>query len=242
MRLTAGTMKPLLPDAIQRLISYQRRHGLKATMARASAQLRRLWANRMLLFCCDLVEYGRSSSAVGKLPEHLTVERKNGLEDLEAQDAAKIMEFWNPEICRRQWTERFQAGASMWLIRFDGAPAGYGWTIAGRTIEPHYCPLIAGDVHLFDFLVLPQFRGRQINPSLVHYILGQMADEGKTRAYIEVAEWNLPQRQSLRRMPFRFFGIARKASLFGRTVVEWAPASSGATNGDSNRGGSPETR
>ena len=112
----------------------------------------------------------------------------------------------------------------MWLIRCEDQLAGYGWTITGRTIAPHYHPLGTNDVHMFDFLVFPEYRGRRINPSLVDHILNQLSAKGRTRAYIEVREWNHAQLISLAKTRFRLLGVARKVSLFGRTFVEWPGA------------------
>lgn len=208
------------PEAVLRLAGYLRRHGLAATFGRALTELRHsLFENRMILYYCDLPEYGRNAARC--LPKHLTAERKERQEALDPVTRNKMLSFWNPELCWRDFVERFRAGASLWLIRVDGELAGYGWTMAGHTIVPHYCPLGPADVHFFDFLVFPEFRGRQINPALVNYMLRELAAEGKARAYIEVAQWNRPQLNSLGRTGFRFFGVARKVSLFGRTLVEW---------------------
>ena len=68
--------------------------------------------------------------------------------------------FWNPKLAHRNIKERFDKGASLWLIKFEDRLAGYGWTLQGRTIEPHYFPLGQDDVHLFDFHVFPKYRGR----------------------------------------------------------------------------------
>lgn len=157
----------------------------------------------------------------GQLPSHLIVERKQLQEEVNPEDLKKMVEFWNPKIARRDLEERFAAKATLWLIQSHGRIAGYGWTMVGRTLKPHYYPFGVNDVHLFDFLVFPEYRGRGINPLLVGYILGQCSAEGRTRAYIEVAEWNQSQLTSLRKTGFQYFGVARKRSLFGRTIVEW---------------------
>jgi hypothetical protein len=74
-------------------------------------------------------------------------------------------------------------------------------------------------VHLFDFHVISEYRGRGLNPILVRHILQVLADEGVERALIEAAEWNQPQLSSLARTPFRRMGLARKWRLWGRTIV-----------------------
>jgi ribosomal protein S18 acetylase RimI-like enzyme len=213
-----------LIEPISRLAAYNRRHGFGATLQRAGLFMRRLFSsNRMVLFYCDFPHDG-TSWPVTSLPGHLRIDRKQSAEEIAPEDWEQIVNFWNPELCNRSFTERFREGASMWLIRYEEKLAGYGWTITGLTVEPHYHPLGANDVHMFDFLVFPEYRGRKINPCLVDHILNQLAFEGRTRAYIEVREWNHSQLSSLGKTRFRLLGVARKVSLFGRTFVEWTSA------------------
>jgi ribosomal protein S18 acetylase RimI-like enzyme len=174
----------------------------------------------MVLFIYDLPILHMTSST-SDWPNHLRVERKQSQEEIGQEDLQRILNFWNPRLARRSLTERFNEGATLWLIRSEGQLAGYGWTLTGRTMRPHYVPLGANDVHLFDFLVYPEYRGRRINPSLVTHILDQLSREGRSRAYIEVAEWNHAELTSLRRTAFQFFGVARKMSLSKWTIVEW---------------------
>jgi ribosomal protein S18 acetylase RimI-like enzyme len=118
-------------------------------------------------------------------------------------------------------TERFGLGASLWLIKSHDKLAGYGWTLEGRTVEPHFFSLGHRDVHLFDFHVFPQYRGQGMNPTLVTSILRALTAEGAGRAFIEAAEWNQAQLSSLTKTPFRRLGMARKSTLFSRTLVLW---------------------
>jgi GNAT superfamily N-acetyltransferase len=130
--------------------------------------------------------------------------------------------FWNPKLAQKNMKERFRKGASLWLIKSHDRLAGYGWTLKGGTIEPHYFPVGQDDVHLFDFYVFPQYRGQGMNPLLVGEILRSLAREGAGRAFIEAAEWNQPQLSSLSKTPFRCLGWATKLTIFGRTVVRWS--------------------
>jgi len=147
------------------------------------------------------------------------VERKRSPCEIDPQDLQEMTSFWSPTLAHRNITERFDRGASLWLIKSHDKLAGYGWTLQGRTIEPHYFPLGPYDVHLFDFYVFPQYRGRRINPSLVTHILGSLATDSQSRALIEAAEWNEAQLSSLARTPFRRLGLARKVTVFGWTIV-----------------------
>jgi len=210
-----------LSTSTSRLVNYYKRHGFRATLDRTVLLLQRLFSfPRMVLFYYDLTTCGLAAIPQNR-SDGLTVERKISAAEIDSRDLQQIVNFWNPEISRGHLSERFQKGASLWLVRSAGRLAGYGWTLTGSTIDHHYFPLGYNDVHLFDFLVFPQYRGRRINPSLVIHILAQMVAEGRARAYIEAAEWNRAQLTSLSKTGFRLLGMARKVSLFRRTFVQW---------------------
>jgi len=110
----------------------------------------------------------------------------------------------------------------MWLVRSQEEVAAYGWTLTGGMIQPHYCYQLGEmDVHLFDFMVLPEFRQQGINSALVNHILRELGAEGKARAYIESYEWNRPMLKSLSRTSFRPFAKAYVRFFLGRTIIEW---------------------
>ena len=90
----------------------------------------------------------------------------------------EMISFWNPKLAHQNMKERFGLGASLWLIKSRDKLAGYGWTLQGGTVEPHYFSLGQDDVHLFDFHVFPQYRGQGMNPFLVTSILSNL---GKRR-------------------------------------------------------------
>jgi len=194
---------------------------VRATLDRAELSLRRLFsAGRMVIYYHDFPT-DSFPLPLDSLPTDLSVQRKNRLEEIEQRDLDRIVNYWNPELAQRQLEERFKAGASLWLIRCEGQVAGYGWTLAGRTMRSYFVPFGADDVHLFDFLVFPEYRGRRVNPTLVSYILAALTQEGKSRAYIEAAEWNQAELKSLGRTTFHLLGRARKTAFLGRTIVEW---------------------
>jgi ribosomal protein S18 acetylase RimI-like enzyme len=210
--------------SISRLINYYQRHGIKATIQRIPIFFQRNFSSRrFVVYYFDLLE-SDPAPAAQSWPDRLTVTRISRQEDIGAQDWQKITDFWNPEISRRNFAKRFKEGATAWLICSDGNLAGYGWTLTGRPLHSHFVPFGPNDVHLFDFLVFPEFRGQRINPLLVGYILDKLVEEKRTRAYIEVAEWNQPQLASLSRTGFQLMGVAHKISLGGRNIVVWSKA------------------
>jgi ribosomal protein S18 acetylase RimI-like enzyme len=209
-----------ISGSISRLADYYKRHGFWGTIPRAGLSLKRaLFSNRMVLFYCDLA---KQTAPPATLPSSLRVERLRTYAELSPQDLQEMTSFWNPKEALRNIRERFDHGASLWLIKSEGRLAGYGWTLRGGTIEPHYYPLAQDDAHLFDFHVFPQYRGQGMNPLLVTHILGALAGECGGRAFIEAAEWNEAQLSSLRKTPFRHMGWARKSPIFHRATVRWA--------------------
>jgi len=208
-----------ISTASSRLKTYYARHGFWQTVYRLGLSAKRaLCSSRMILFCCDL---STQASATAHLPSTLMVERCKNQTDLSLRDLQAISSFWNPKLARRNIEDRFGLGATIWLIKVEDELAGYGWTLRGRTVEPHYFRLEPDDVHLFDFHVFPPYRGQGVNPSLVSYMLCCLAAECQGRAFIEAAEWNQAQLASLRRTPFHRLGSARKLTLLRHTLVCW---------------------
>ena len=131
-----------ISSSISRFTDYFTRHGFAATVRRLGLSARRtLFSSRMVLFYCDLAT---QSSPTADMPSNLKVERIKNQTELNAQDLKEITSFWNPKLARRNIEERFELGASVWLIKVEDNLAGYGWTLQGRTVEPHYFPLGKG--------------------------------------------------------------------------------------------------
>lgn len=211
-----------LQDSIGEFLWHTNHRGLRATLNRMLVGFRRVLAgNRLVLFCCDLADFQAAA------PDELTqgnVVRRRAESEMQAEEMLRIVHAGYPPVVRRRISERFARGASLWLFELEDKLVAYGWTLCGQTVESHFFPLGTNDVHLFDFFVFPEYRGRRINPSLVKCILMSLAREGKGRVFIEAAEWNTSQLRSLSRMPFQKLGCARKYHLFGRTVVVWSEA------------------
>jgi ribosomal protein S18 acetylase RimI-like enzyme len=209
--------------SILRLTTYYKRNGFAATARRFSlAAKRAMFSNGMVLFYCDPSD---ELFTAADLPNCLEVERKRCAEELSSQDLQAMTDFWNPKLACRHMKERFDRGSMLWLAKSEGRLAGYGWTLRGQTMEPHYFPLAQNDIHFFDFQVFPQYRGRGINPFLVSQILQSFATEdGMGRAFIEAAEWNQAQLSSLRKTSFRHLGYGRKIQVLRHTAVWWDAA------------------
>lgn len=189
-------------------------------MRRAGVALRRaVFSGHSVLFYCDLATL---ASPPRPLPDFLLIERKKASAELSPADLEAMVSFWNPKLARRNMNERFDRGASLWLIKSQGKLAGYGWTLQGSTIEPHYFPLGSTDVQFLDFHVFPKFRGRAMDWFLMTQILHRLAGEGLGRAFGEAGEWNQASLASFKMSPFRHLGEAKLWSFFGHPIVWWA--------------------
>jgi len=209
-----------LSGSVSRFTDYFKRNGVRATARRLSlAAKRALFSSRSVLFYCDLTTLRPASS---DLPNSLKVERHSNQSGISPADLQEIINIWNPERNRRNLKERFGLGASLWLIKVEDRLAGYGWTLQGRTVEPHYFALAPDDVQFLDFHVFPRYRGRALDWFLMTHILHTLAAAGRARAFGEAAEWNKASLSSFGMTPFRRLGLARKFTLFGRTLVHWS--------------------
>ena len=200
-----------------RIINYYRRHGLRMTLQRAwTRTVHALVQNRVFLYSVDLTACDTPPPA---MQGGLRVERTNTEADINDCDKKAMLEYWDAKETQSQIVDRFGKGATLWLIKDGDRLAGFGWTLLGTTIEPHWVPIEPDDVHLFDFEVFPMWRGRGINPALVEQVLFRTARDGAKKAFIEVHEWNHPQVRSLAKTRFERYGIARRSLLFGRWRV-----------------------
>ena len=127
---------PLAPGVPARQSHDYERHGVRATGRRLVLAVRRsLLSSHMVLFYCDLA---REAPARAEFQRSVRVEPKRSISELSQQDLTEMTSFWNPSLAHKNINERFQKGAILWMIKAEEKLAGYGWTLQGNTIEPHY--------------------------------------------------------------------------------------------------------
>jgi ribosomal protein S18 acetylase RimI-like enzyme len=201
--------------AIRRLIRYYRRNGLASTYTRLKESLRRAaYGGRYFLYFCPLpLKESPDSSTI-------RVERtKSGT--LSVTDHARIIEASVSPAKALEISERFAKGCELWLAKQEDLLCGFGWTIKADTVAAHFFPLDQDEVHLFDFYVFPEFRGRRVNIGLLTHILSALSAEGVRGAHLECAAWNTSQIHSLKKSPFRPYAVASKITLFAHVIVFW---------------------
>lgn len=214
-----AAIKMAIFTSISRLAAYYTRHGFSATIHRAGLAVKRaLFSSRMVVFYCDLA---KQTTAPANMPSSLKVERLSKYAELSPQDLHEMTSFWNPKQAHRDIRQRFEQGASLWLIWSGDSLAGYSWTLRGRTIAPYYFPMAQDDVQLFDFYVFSKFRGRAILWFLITHILSRLGEEGAARVFGDVAEWNQASLSFYKTVPFHRLGAVRSFTILGHTFVSW---------------------
>lgn len=127
--------------------------------------------------------------------------------------------------CARTYSRSRANGRAFHTIVVGGRLAGWGYSYVpsgpaqltetpGATLE-----FEPGAVSLYDFHVLPEFRGRRLYQALLTDILRKRFAAGASRAYIAVLESNAPSRVAIERVGFQLLQrniykkVGRQATL-----------------------------
>ena len=199
--------------------NYYKHYGAKRTAQRLKESVRRLlFSNRDVVFYMDLVDWSPKNAGCWGLH---TVDRVTRESEFPETCLDRILEHLPPEVFVNHMNRRFGKGGSLWCLRNEKDLIGFLWVLIGDTMQPHYFPLIASDVHIFDGFILPQYRGQDKNALMMDLVMDRLKRMGLRRAYVETKEWNTPARRALEKMQFRALGFARQRFRKGRTVVTW---------------------
>lgn len=201
-----------------RIARFYKNDGLSATVRQFILHFRRIpLQNKYIIYCSELMEL---SNEKPKAPPTFIIECNKSETDISEADKKLLCK----EISQNQLEDRFSKGAFLWLIKHDKSLAGFVWSIIQKPVEPYFFPLTKKDVHLFDNLILPQYRGRGVNTILINHVLFEFKRRGFLRAFIETRAWNSSEIKSLIKTPFYKFAEARKFHFFGRNFSSWSNA------------------
>ena len=134
--------------------------------------------------------------------------------------------------CARTYSRVRATGRTFHTIVVNGRLAGWGYSYRptgpaeltetpGATLE-----FEDGAASLYDFHVLPEFRGRKLYQALLTAILTKRFEEGASRAYITVLASNVASRKAIERVGFRlvrrnfYARTLRRQSLTTKAVQE----------------------
>ena len=140
---------------------------------------------------------------------------ENRVDDLLLWDGASLTTRSDITHAARIFARSRNAGRTMHTVLINGRLAGWGYSYYPS--EPAQLTETPGAtlafepkaVSLFDFHVIPEFRGRRLYQALLAHILRLRFAEGATRAYITVLASNVPSRAAIERTGFEL--VARNA-------------------------------
>lgn len=203
---------------VARMKSYQTQYGFWQMVLHAFTKPWDVLFNReFILYYSDLCD-------IRHAPEggpSLRVDRYSEKEALEQDEYAELIKNHPRQIVDMQFRERFEKGASIWLLKENGQVAGFVWTIKGRTVRKHFFPIVSQDVHFFDNEVFPQYRSRGLNTTLIETVLWRCKEAGMVRAHIETPKKNRAERRSLAKTHFQDYGMAKKTCFLWPNLTLW---------------------
>jgi len=203
-----------------RLKHYYRQEGLFSTIYRIFQKIKEFFFQKPeILFFVDLAKLENEECAIS---HNFRIEYLKSEDEILREDLIVIFENIDEEIMRYFMEERFSQGALLWLVKVNGTPVGYVWSIERKTIRPHYFPLTANDVHLFDNLIFEKYRGQSINSVLIKYVLNELKRNGMVRAFIETKITNTSEIRSLAKTGFKKFALARIYQTKKNSIVFWS--------------------
>jgi CelD/BcsL family acetyltransferase involved in cellulose biosynthesis/GNAT superfamily N-acetyltransferase len=156
------------------------------------------------------IEPGGVQAVAPKLNTGDVIEfHENRVDDLLLWDQASLTTRSDMTQAARSYARCRNTGRTLHTVVINGKLAGWGYSYyptepaqltetPGATLE--FEPKA---VSLFDFHVVPEFRGRRIYQALLTHILQMRFAEGAVRAYITVLEANAPSRVAIERVGFR---------------------------------------
>ncbi len=204
----------------EKAIRYYRRNGFWKS---ARQLFKKIKENMMpepdVIYYADLAGL-KANSSIGQDAIRI-VERKAAAE-ITVEERDVLYDQIGRKLIEPQLAERFERGASAWFVYWKEQFAGMVWTLAGDTMEPFYYFIPPQDVHVFNNVIFPEYRGKGINPVLIETVLVRLSERGFVRAYIETLVSNLAEQKSLARTRFRPMGTARKKKRGSHQITCWS--------------------
>jgi CelD/BcsL family acetyltransferase involved in cellulose biosynthesis/SAM-dependent methyltransferase/ribosomal protein S18 acetylase RimI-like enzyme len=146
---------------------------------------------------------------------------ENRLEDLLRWDGESASIRSDIAVCAQSYARCRSAGRTLHTVVVDDRLAGWGYSyLPDRPAQLTETPgavleFPAGSVSLYDFHVVPEFRGRRIYQSLLTHILRQRFAEGARTAWITVLASNRPSLAAIERVGFQLTAANSYRRLFG---------------------------
>ncbi|HEY3490799.1 MAG TPA: hypothetical protein VGK27_11860 [Candidatus Deferrimicrobiaceae bacterium] len=161
------------------------------------------------------------SLAEQKIPDSIEIRSVIDLEGLRTDELNQFYENIGKSEFLGQAAERFNIGALLWVMRFEGQMVSFLWTTRQKTVEPFYFPLTGKDLYVFDGGTNELFRGKGLFPIFMNFVFSNVSTQGVERAYYVVKKWNIAMQRSTSKLNNVVLGVAKKTERSNRVVVTW---------------------
>jgi SAM-dependent methyltransferase/CelD/BcsL family acetyltransferase involved in cellulose biosynthesis len=169
-----------------------------------------------------------------RLSGHDRVEyHENRIEDLVLWDGPSVATASDISTCAQSYARARASGRTLHTVVVNDRLAGWGYSYypdrpAQLTETPGaVLEFPAGSVSLYDFHVLPEFRGRRIYQGLLTHILQKRFAEGASTAWITVVASNTPSRIAIERVGFQLMAANHYRRLLRRERLTPVPVTNG---------------
>ncbi len=204
----------------EKAVLYYRKHGLWKSAKQVCIKIKEgMFPEPDVVYYANLIPLKSRNLPVQN--EIRVVERKTA-DQLTPDEKSTLFDQIGRNLIGPQLAERFGRGASAWFVYYKDQFAGMVWTLVGDTVEPFYYFLTPEDVHVFNNVIFPEYRGQGINPVLIETVLHDLSERGLVRAYIETRVSNLAEQKSLAKTSFQPMGTAQKKIRRNRRITFWS--------------------
>jgi RimJ/RimL family protein N-acetyltransferase len=100
----------------------------------------------------------------------------------------------------------FDQGGTLWIGRSHGQLASAGWSRAGSKVRSWFFPLAPTWFVISHAITLPEFRGADLYPAMLWFIVRTLAGQGAERFFIDCNDWNVPSIRGIKKAGFQKIG------------------------------------
>jgi hypothetical protein len=182
----------------------------------------KIFHREIVLFYIDIPSYSLNPQEIGK---HLIGREVRSFNDLSSKDIESIRDYAGEKYiaeCKRRFANNWR----LFFAYMDNQLAGACWAVTNNSdLKTKIVPLLDGDVALIDGWTIPAFRGKNIYPFIMSFIVTQIKKEKFKRAFGYGPKWNIPSLNGCRKAGFQDILVYESYIIFGNEVVIWKPNS-----------------
>ena len=145
--------------------------------------------------------------------------------ELSSKDIESIKDYAGEKYiteCKR----RFANNWKLFLGYINDQLAGACWVVSNTSdLKTKVAPLLDGDIALLDGWTIPAFRGRNVYPFIMSFIVTQCREKNFKRAFGYAPIWNISSLKGCKKAGFRSFIPYESYNIFGNEIVIWKPTS-----------------